>query len=154
MHVDELGRAPELEATIQSMEVAFRMQTEAPDVFDIRKESQATRDRYGVSEFGRGCLMARRLVERGVRMVQLYHGPWDHHADIMGHKISAAQIDGPIATLIQDSETARTLAGYAGHSAPASLAGRRSSIWAGSARCTMAGITIFTASRCCWREAA
>ena len=46
--------------------------------------------------------MARRLVERGVRMVQLYHGPWDHHADVMGHKISAAQIDGPIATLVQD----------------------------------------------------
>jgi uncharacterized protein (DUF1501 family) len=84
------------------MEIAFRMQTEAPDVFDVRKESQATRDRYGTSEFGRGCLMARRLVERGVRMVQLYHGPWDHHADIMGHKVSAAQIDGPIATLVQD----------------------------------------------------
>ncbi len=102
MQIEEIGRAPELEATVQTMEIAFRMQTEAPDVFDIRKESQATRDRYGASEFGRGCLMARRLVERGVRMVQLYHGPWDHHADVMGHKISAAQIDGPIATLVQD----------------------------------------------------
>ena len=94
--------APELEATIQSMEIAFRMQTEAPDVFDIRKEPQPTRDRYGATEFGRACLMARRLVERGVRMVQLYHAPWDHHADVMGHKISAAQVDGPIATLVQD----------------------------------------------------
>jgi uncharacterized protein (DUF1501 family) len=46
--------------------------------------------------------MARRLVERGVRFVQLYHGPWDHHADVMGHKISAAQVDGPIAALVQD----------------------------------------------------
>jgi uncharacterized protein (DUF1501 family) len=97
-----LGQAPELEATIQSMEIAFRMQTEAPDVFDIRKESAATIEAYGTSEFGRGCLMARRLVERGVRMVQLYHGPWDHHADVMGHKISAAQIDQPIAVLVQD----------------------------------------------------
>jgi hypothetical protein len=102
MQIEEMGKAPELEATIQSMEVAFRMQTEAPDVFDIRKESQATRERYGASEFGRGCLMARRLVERGVRMVQVYHAPWDHHADVMGHKISAAQVDGPIAAMVQD----------------------------------------------------
>jgi len=102
IQMEELGKAPELEATIQTMEVAFRMQTEAPDVFDIRKESQATRDKYGASEFGRGCLMARRLVERGVRMVQLYHGPWDHHADVMGHKLSASQVDGPIAAMVQD----------------------------------------------------
>ena len=100
--IDEMGKAPGLEAAIQSMEVAFRMQTEAPDVFDIRKESQATIERYGASEFCRGCLTARRLVERGVRMVQIYHGPWDHHADVMGHKISAAQIDAPIAVLVQD----------------------------------------------------
>ena len=57
---------------------------------------------YNVSEFGRACLMARRLVERGVRMVQLYHAPWDHHADVMGHKLSAAQVDQPIAVLVQD----------------------------------------------------
>jgi hypothetical protein len=102
MRVEELGKAPELEATIDSMEVAFRMQTEAPDVFDVRKESKATQDLYGPSEFGRACLMARRLSERGVRIVQLYHGPWDHHADVMGHKISAAQVDGPIAALVAD----------------------------------------------------
>ena len=102
MQLEELGRAPELEATIQSMEVAFRMQTEAPEVFDIRKESQATLDKYGKSEFARGCLMARRLVEKGVRMVQLYHNGWDHHADVMGHKFTAAQVDGPIAAMVQD----------------------------------------------------
>jgi len=102
IQMEEQGKAPELEATIQSMEVAFRMQTEAPDVFDISKESQATRNLYGPGEFGRGCLMARRLVERGVRMVQLYHGTWDHHADILGHKFTAAQVDGPIAALVQD----------------------------------------------------
>jgi hypothetical protein len=56
-------------------------------VFDLKKES----------EFGRSCLMARRLVERGVRFVQLYDSPGDHHSDIMGHKASAAQVDGPIA---------------------------------------------------------
>jgi Protein of unknown function (DUF1501) len=102
MDVEEQGKAPELEAAIQSMEVAFRMQTEAPDVFDISKESQATRELYGAGEFARGCLMARRLVERGVRMVQIYHGTWDHHADILGHKFTAAQVDGPIAGLVQD----------------------------------------------------
>lgn len=102
MHYDRAGGAPELESSIQSMEVAFRMQTEAPDVFDLTKENETTRKRYGDSEFGRSCLMARRLVARGVRMVQLYHSPWDHHSDIMGHKSSAAEVDGPIATLVQD----------------------------------------------------
>src|SRR5262245_6380616 len=102
MQLAELGKAPEFEATLHSMEVAFRMQTEAPEVFDIRKEPQPMRDRYGAGEFGRACLMARRLVERGVRMVQLFHGPWDHHADVMGHKIAAQQVDGPIAALVQD----------------------------------------------------
>ena len=101
LNLEESG-APELETAIQSMETAFRMQTEAPDVFDLKKESEATRKQYGESEFGRSCLMARRLVERGVRFVQLYHSPWDHHSDILGHKASAAQVDGPIAALIQD----------------------------------------------------
>ena len=104
-YANRLGLTLALEATIQSMEVAFRMQTEAPDVFDIRKESQATLDRYGDGDFARGCLMARRLVEHGVRMVQVYYGnanDWDQHADIMGHKVHAQKSDGPIAALIQD----------------------------------------------------
>ena len=65
------------------------MQTEAMDAFDIRKEPENTRERYGDSHFGRGCLLARRLVERGVRMVQVFTGPgqpWDSHDDIMDHK--------------------------------------------------------------------
>jgi len=102
---ETLQPAPELDATMQSMEIAFRMQTEAPDVFDIRKESEATRAKYGQGDFARGCLMARRLVERGVRMVQVYYGnanDWDQHADIMGHKVHAANADRPIAALIQD----------------------------------------------------
>ena len=99
------GDDPQLEASIQSAEIAYRMQTEAPEVFDISKESQATRDRYGDGDFGRGCLMARRLVEKGVRMVQVYHGngqPWDNHDDILIHRRLAEQADGPIAALLED----------------------------------------------------
>jgi hypothetical protein len=102
MYVDQLETAPELEATIQSMEVAFRMQTEAPDVFDTRKESAATIARYGNEEISRACLTARRLVEKGVRFVQVIDGGWDHHADIMGHKHKARGVDQPIAALVQD----------------------------------------------------
>ena len=83
------------------------MQTEAPDVFDTRKESEATIARYGEGEFARGCLMARRMVERGVRMVQVYYGnsnDWDQHADIMGHKVHAGKSDRAIAALITDLE--------------------------------------------------
>ncbi|MFN7923357.1 MAG: DUF1501 domain-containing protein [Bryobacteraceae bacterium] len=104
-YIAQLGSAPELEATIQSMETAFRMQTEAPDVFDTRKESPAMLERYGDGEFARGCLMARRLVERGVRMVQVYYGnsnDWDQHADIMGHKVHAGKSDRAITALITD----------------------------------------------------
>ncbi|MCU1259523.1 MAG: hypothetical protein JWO80_2408 [Bryobacterales bacterium] len=99
------GDDPQLEASIQSAEIAYRMQTEAPEVFDISKESEATRARYGDGDFGRGCLMARRLVEKGVRMVQVYYGngqPWDNHDDILIHRKLAAESDGPIAALLQD----------------------------------------------------
>ncbi len=102
MYVDQLQGAPELEASIQSREVAFRMQTEAPDVFDTRKESAATVAMYGDGGIGRGCLTARRLVEKGVRFVQVVHGGWDHHADIMGHKHTARDVDQPIAALVRD----------------------------------------------------
>ena len=87
------------------MEIAFRMQTEAPEAFDIRKESAATRARYGDGDFGRGCLMALRLVERGVRMVQVYFGdgqPWDNHDDILIHRKLARQVDAPVAALLED----------------------------------------------------
>src|SRR5438477_3440548 len=102
MYVDKLNGAPELEATIQSMEVAFRMQTEAPDVFDTRKENPAMLAKYGEGGIGRGCLTARRLVEKGVRFVQVVHAGWDHHADIMGHKHTAKDVDQPIAALVSD----------------------------------------------------
>ena len=99
------GADPTLEASIQTSEIAFRMQAEAPDVFDITKEPEAIRARYGDHDFGRGCLMARRLVERGVRMVQVYYGNgqhWDNHDDILIHHDLANKADGPIAALLQD----------------------------------------------------
>jgi hypothetical protein len=104
-YLDRVGYQPQLESSIASMEVAFRMQMEAPDVFDIDKESESTRARYGDHDFGRGCLMALRLAERGVRMTQVYFGnfqPWDSHDDIRVHRDLAADADGPIAALIDD----------------------------------------------------
>lgn len=99
------GADPILEANIQTSEIAFRMQAEAPEVFDITKEPEAVRARYGDSDFGRGCLMARRLIEKGVRMVQVYYGngqPWDNHDDILIHHELANKADAPIAALLQD----------------------------------------------------
>lgn len=96
---------PQLEATIESMETAYRMQTEAPDVFDVRKESAAVQKLYGEGSTARGCLTAARLVERGVRMVQVYYAkgdPWDHHFDIQLHRKTAADSDQPFAALIKD----------------------------------------------------
>lgn len=104
-HAETREGDSQLEAAMQSMEVAFRMQTEAPEAFDIGREPAKVRERYGDSDFGRGCLHALRLLERGVRMVQLYYGngqPWDNHDDIMIHKKLAANVDGPVAALIDD----------------------------------------------------
>ncbi len=95
----------ELEASILSMETAFRMQAEAPEVFDIRRESEATRKLYGNSSTGRGCLMAARLIEKGVRMVHLHHDrgdPWDSHDNILKHRKAASEVDQPFAALLQD----------------------------------------------------
>jgi hypothetical protein len=81
------------------------MQTEAGQLFDIRKEPEKIRARYDISDFGRGCLMALRLVESGVRMVQIYYGnfqPWDSHDDIRVHAKLARNVDSPIAALVED----------------------------------------------------
>jgi len=97
---------PRLEARIQSFELAFRMQTEAADAFDVSKEPQHIRDLYGSGVHGRQTLIARRLLERGVRMVQLWHGagqPWDNHDNIeTNHRKLANEIDQPIAALLHD----------------------------------------------------
>ena len=71
--LNKLQAESKFESGVESMEVAFRMQKEAPEVFDITKEPEKVRERYGDTAVGRGCLMARRMVEKGVRMVQIYH---------------------------------------------------------------------------------
>jgi hypothetical protein len=104
-YLQRVGEQPQLEGAIRSMESAFRMQTEAADIFDIRKEPEKVRARYDISDFGRGCLMALRLVQSGVRMVQIYYGnfqPWDNHDDIRVHAKLAQKTDGPIAALVDD----------------------------------------------------
>src|SRR6185503_4455 len=105
LHMEQRDHDPQLEARISSLELAFRMQFEAQDAFDISKESEATRKMYGDGEFANACLIARRLAERGVRMTQIYYGdgqPWDDHADITNHRSHAKKSDQPIAALIQD----------------------------------------------------
>ncbi len=104
---------PELEAVIQSYELAWRMQTSAPDTLDLTAESAATRALYGIGEkttdnFGRQCLMARRLCEAGVRFVQVTYGDntanpaWDQHANLPKHAEHAAAVDQPVAGLLTD----------------------------------------------------
>lgn len=105
IHKKSAGEDAQVEAVLKNMEVAYRMQTEAPDVFDVRKESQATLDLYGEGSTARGCLQAVRLVEKGVRMVQVYYAsgdPWDAHGDIMAHKVNAKASDQPFAAVIKD----------------------------------------------------
>jgi hypothetical protein len=95
----------QLDATIKSMETAYRMQTEAPEVFDIRKESEATLKMYGPGSTARGCLLAVRMIEKGVRMVQVYYAkgdPWDAHSDINAHRKNAMDSDQPFAAVIKD----------------------------------------------------
>ncbi len=107
-HLDRSGPDSALEARINSFELAFRMQTEAPQVQDISGEAKAMHTLYGLDDkptanFGRQCLLARRLVERGVRFVQCNLGGWDHHYNLRtGLPANARQMDRPIAGLIQD----------------------------------------------------
>ncbi len=104
-HLEARQRDNPLEARIQSLEMAFRMQFEAQEVFDLSKEDKATREMYGTGQFADACLLARRLVERGVRMVQIFTGdgqPWDDHGDIKEHANKAKQVDQPTAALLKD----------------------------------------------------
>ena len=101
-----------LEARIKSLELAYRMQTSAPQLQDISSETQETQRLYGLDnkateDFGRQCLLARRFIERGVRLVQVTHqvgsGHWDQHGDLMSrHPENAKQVDLPIAGLLKD----------------------------------------------------
>lgn len=103
---ESFGADDFLEGRIKSMEAAYRMQFEALDVFDIRKESEAIRTEYGTTPFANGCLLARRLVERGVRYVHIYYGAgqvWDDHKDIDKNlKERCPDMDQAAAALIRD----------------------------------------------------
>lgn len=104
-HLAANRHAPELESRIRSFELAYRMQSEATDAFDISKESAPIREMYGPGKFARQCLMARRLLERGVRYIQLWHGnnqPWDSHDNIEDHRGLARQCDQAIGALLSD----------------------------------------------------
>lgn len=105
-HAQSRNDDPKLNSRIESFELAYRMQSEAADAFDVSRESQSTRDLYGEGDFARQTLIARRLVERGVRFVQLYTGagqPWDNHDDLEArHRDLAKQVDQPIAALLAD----------------------------------------------------
>jgi hypothetical protein len=101
-----------LEGRIESFELAFRMQTEAPDLQDLSKESEATKKLYGLDnpiteDFGRQCLMARRFSEKGVRFLQVSHTyKWDQHENLKrDHAQNAAEVDKPIAGLLRDLKT-------------------------------------------------
>jgi len=102
-HAEQLNREAVLEARIQSFELAFKMQTEAVDVFDVNKEPESIRAMYGDTEIGRRMLVARRLVENGVRFVQVWAGGWDHHTDVKGNLEKQADlIDQPVGALLRD----------------------------------------------------
>ena len=113
MHAADRDGDSRLDARIESFELAHRMQSQAPDAFDLSRETTRVQNLYGIDRpetevFGRQCLLARRLVERGVRFVQLYHTtggfqPWDQHSDLKGgHEKNALATDKPIAGLLAD----------------------------------------------------
>ncbi|WP_165251351.1 DUF1501 domain-containing protein [Paludisphaera soli] len=105
-HLGAVGD-PEIATRISSYEMAFRMQASAPELMDLSGESAATLDLYGVEagkpSFALNCLLARRLVERGVRFVNLFHEGWDHHSDVAGGlKAQCGQTDRGAAALVMD----------------------------------------------------
>ncbi|MFN0067302.1 MAG: DUF1501 domain-containing protein [Limisphaerales bacterium] len=98
---------PEIASRIQSYEMAYRLQTSAPELMDLRKESKETLELYGCepdkASFARACLLARRMVERGVRFVNIYHEGWDAHSDVAGNlKNNCAATDRASAALVKD----------------------------------------------------
>jgi uncharacterized protein (DUF1501 family) len=106
LHLGEVGD-PEIATRINSFELAYRMQSSAPELMDISKESQDTLEMYGAkpgeSSYANACLLARRLVERGVRFVQIFHEAWDHHGGLTkGLKDQCGKTDQASAALIKD----------------------------------------------------
>ena len=115
-HLDQRPGGAELAARMKMYELAYRMQSQAPEAVDVSSESEATLKLYGIDqqptdEYGRNCLIARRLVERGVRFIQLYSGgghleeTWDAHESVeKNHGRHGAEVDQPIAALLTDLE--------------------------------------------------
>ena len=105
-HLAQRGPDADLEARLASMETAFRMQFEASEAFDLAREPESVREEYGEGHFANGCLLARRLAERGVRFTQVYYGdgqPWDTHRNHNeSGKKHCRNIDQPIAALLRD----------------------------------------------------
>jgi hypothetical protein len=108
-HLNRAKHDPNIEGLIQSFELAFRMQSEAPDLMNLERESAATKELYGIGaketdDFGRQCLLARRFAEAGVRYIQVSTGyKWDQHKDLIdGHNKIARATDRPIAGLLKD----------------------------------------------------
>jgi uncharacterized protein (DUF1501 family) len=98
---------PEIATRISQYEMAFRMQSSVPGLMDLSKEKKETLDMYGTSgadgTFAANCLLARRLAERGVRFIQLYHRDWDHHGNVKNDvAVTAKEVDQPTAALIKD----------------------------------------------------
>jgi len=163
---DSLGHEDQVEAAIQNFETAFRMQAAVPEVCEIEGESEATRRLYGLDDpdpekaaFARQALLARRLVERGVRFVELScltkgigaggaANPWDQHGELeKGHRAMAYQVDQPIAALLEDLKSRglldETIVVFTGEFG-------RTPFSQGS----NGGITIPTDTACGWRGAA
>ncbi len=104
VHSQNLRKDAQLEARLQAYELAYQMQMEATDAFDISKETAETRAMYGDNtQAGRQMLIARRLLEKGVRFVQVWHGGWDHHSNLQNSMTrTAGEIDKPIDALLTD----------------------------------------------------
>ncbi|MDA7922554.1 DUF1501 domain-containing protein [Verrucomicrobiales bacterium] len=99
----ELVGDPEIQTRIDQYEMAFRMQSSVPDLVDLSEESAATLELYGDGEFASQCLKARRLVEKGVRFVELFNGDWDSHSNQKSRlTANCKNVDQPIAALIKD----------------------------------------------------
>jgi uncharacterized protein (DUF1501 family) len=98
---------PEIATRIAQYEMAFRLQTSAPELMDLKSETQATLDMYGCkpeeASFARSCLLARRMIERGVRFINIYHEGWDAHSDVTGNlKNNCGKTDRAAAALVTD----------------------------------------------------
>ena len=103
LHEKKLGQEAQLEARIQSFELAYQMQTEATDAFDISREPESVRAMYGESALGRQMLVARRLVEKGVRFVQAWHNGWDHHSNVEKNiRTKGGEVDVAVGALLKD----------------------------------------------------